>query len=460
MLALAMIAATTLATSPRAFVEHPCTSPEQISVARCGTVEVPENRRVVGGRKIRLNVVILPAVSDKKLPPLFDIEGGPGNASTGGVIFYAKDGIDYRRHRDVVLVDQRGTGQSNLLDCPELSAIEAALQPMLPNDAVDRCRTELAKRADLRFYGTSEAVADLDDVRVALGYKQIDLTGISYGTTFVLRYIAAHPEQVRSAVLVAPVPADARPPRDHATLAQRQRKRIAEQCTADPACHGAFDVERDFKLALARLPSIGGAPTGEVFVEMLRKAMYRPDLARRIPLILHHAAKGDLSPFRAIAKSTPRAGHGDGSYLSITCSESMALMDVAAARATSRATQFGDYRLRRQQAACQRWPAGRVAPRYLDPVRAAVPILMFAGTDDPVASIDWAKRLERELPKGRLLAVPGGGHGLDGLNGLPECYDAIALRFFEVPDVGKIDASCLARLAPPPFAIDSSANHP
>ena len=391
---------------------------------------------------------------------MFDIEGGPGNASTVSAEFYAKDGIDYRRHRDVVLVDQRGTGQSNPLSCPELSATEGALQPIYPIEAVKRCRTELSKRADLRLYGTQEAVADLDTVRAALGYERIDLTAISYGTTFALRYIATHPDRVRAAVLIAPVPADARPPREHATLAERQLMRIANQCAADVACHAGFDVERDLDIALDRVPSIAGAPPGELFLEVLRKSMYRPDFAHRVPLILHQAGIGDLAPFLATAETPPREGFGEGAYLSITCAESMALMDVAAERAKSRATHFGDYRLRRQQAACRHWPAGRVAADHLSAVRATIPILLFAGTEDPVSSIKWAEMLDRELPNGRLLTVSGGGHGLDGLDGLPECFDAIALRFFEAPDPNAIDASCLAGLTPPPFAIDSGAKHP
>lgn len=417
--------------------------------AKCGTVQVPEDRSRGGGRRIGLNIVVLPALGKVTLPPLVDVEGGPGNASINSAAFYATDGKPYRAGRDVLLVDQRGTGGSNLLACPGLAT--SIDRPMYPAAKVAQCRARLSRSADLRFYGTLDAVEDLDDVRRALGYEKLDLTGISYGTTFVLRYIATHPDRVRAAVLVAPVPASARPPRDHAILADAQLKRLFADCEADKECGSKFDPEKELPKALRQLPVAQREP----FMEAIRTAMYVPSTERTIPYAVHEAASGDFKPWRQLA-SRGRAGFGDGMYLSIICGESFPGMDVAAARRGARATSFGDYRLRRQQQACQHWLGARVASDHFAPVRADVPLLLLTGTDDPVASGQWAKQLARELPAATVVDMPGAGHGLDGVDGLGECFDTVALNFFADPWAHNLDVTCFTQLRAPPFKVSDT----
>jgi pimeloyl-ACP methyl ester carboxylesterase len=414
--------------------------------AKCGTVQVPEDRSRAGGRRIGLNVIVLPALGTVTLPALVDVEGGPGNASTDSAAFYAGDGKPYRANRDVLLVDQRGTGGSNLLACPELAA--SLDRPLYPVAKVAQCRTRLSSSADLRFYGTSDAVKDLDDVRGALAYENLDLTGISYGTTFALRYIDTYPDRVRAAVLIAPVPTSARPPRDHAILANAQLNRLLADCRADKACGSKFDPSKDFSKALKRLA--GGQR--EVFMEVIRTAMYVPSTARTIPYIVHQAASGNFKPWRQLAPRG-RGGFGEGVYLSITCGENFPGMKVAAARRAARATLFGDYRLRRQQQACQHWPGARIASDHFLPVRADVPALILTGTDDPVASEQWAQQLTRELPAASLVEMRGAGHGLDGVDGLGECFDTVALQFFADPRARNHDAACFTALRAPSFKV-------
>lgn len=459
---LAIILAMTVGAAPPQFVQRPCQGDALASNgARCGTVSVAENRAMSGGRKVALNVIVLPSTSaERSLPPLYDIEGGPGNASTNSAAFYLGDGAAYRRRRDVVLVDQRGTGGSNRLDCPVLAAADRSYAPIYPIAEVVKCRDALSKHADLRFYGTREAVVDLDDVRVALGHQRIDLVGISYGTTFVLRYLAAHPTSVRAAILVAPVPASARPPRSHAAVAEVALARLFAQCRADVACRTAFDPVADFDQAMARLSTMKGAPSREVFLEKLRTLMYRPVAARGIPRILYRAAQGDLAPFFAATRASGGEGIAEGLYLSITCGESLALTDIAKARREARRTRFGDYRLRRQQLACRSWPKVQVADDHLVPVRATAAVLLLAGTEDPVASPEWATSLARGLPRSRLLIAPGGGHGLEGVDGLAECFDGFAIAFLEHGDPARVDASCLAKLILSRFALPEPAKAP
>ncbi|HKO59029.1 MAG TPA: alpha/beta fold hydrolase, partial [Thermoanaerobaculia bacterium] len=160
-------------------------------------LQVPENRAVAGGRMIDLNVVVLEATGKgPKREPLFILQGGPGQAATALADFYARTFAPIREQRDIVLVDQRGTGKSNGLYCDMGDGF-------FPPAAIAACRDDVAKRADPRFYTTTEAVRDLDDVRRKLGYQRINLYGTSYGTRVALEYARAYPRRVRSMVLKA-----------------------------------------------------------------------------------------------------------------------------------------------------------------------------------------------------------------------------------------------------------------
>lgn len=354
---LALIAM--MAATPPVFVEKPCVDSTLAKVARCGSVEVPENRATPGGRRIALNLIILKATSGKPdLPPVFDIDGGPGLAVTKNAGFYATDGAAYRARREIVMIDQRGTGGSNRLSCPELEAPEGAYLPMLPVDAVKRCRDSLKAKADLRHYLTADAVADLEAVRIALGYGKIDLAGLSYGTTVALRYMATYPDQVRAALLMGVAPPTAMPPALHAPAAENAFRLLDAQCEADASCGKAFDPLADMDRAMAGLKARNADLAPEIFAEKIRSMMYQPATARSIPWIVHRAAAGDLTPFTAATKPSGPSPFADGMFLSVTCSEGLALMDYDNAARAARRTRFGDYRLRRQRAACGAWPVG------------------------------------------------------------------------------------------------------
>lgn len=437
------------------FVERSCDDARLTTVARCGSVRVPEDRVHPWRRHIDLNVIIFRATAPVAgRAPLVDIDGGPGNPSTRSLEFYLRDGAPYYAQRDVVLVDQRGTGKSNGLHCPDLAAPEQAYVPMLDPVAVTRCRDALSLRADLRLYGTGEAVEDLEAVRAALGYARIDITAVSYGTTMAMRYIAAYPARVRSAVLTGVVPGFAMPPRFHAPAAERALKLVFAECAADAVCHAAIpDPDGDLVKARTQLGTL--AP--ELFMERLRSLMYTAAGARLVPWIVHRAAAGDLEPFYKATRPGGPSDLADGMFLSVTCSENFAAMDYPAALAQARATRFGDYRLRRQHEACGLWPRGK--PANLDPLAADVPILIFSGRLDPVSPPEWGALALSSFRKGRQLIVAQGGHVFDGLSNI-ECFDALMLRFFETADPAALDPACLATMLPPPFETGKRGDSP
>jgi pimeloyl-ACP methyl ester carboxylesterase len=450
----AWLAAAALASTGPAFVEHPCTPAALNGKARCGTVAVPEDRTRPAGRLVRLNVIIIPASGERRLPPLFDIDGGPSVADTKNAGFYLTVGTSYHEHRDIVLIDQRGTGGSNALKCPELEAVEAAYKPMYPLDAVRRCRTELEKRAHLRMYGTTDGITDMDAVRQALGYQKIDLFALSYGTLFALRFLATYPKTVRAAVLLSVAPPSAMPPRYHAQAAERGLRRLFAECRADAACGRAYDPDRDLAAALAKLQAIPGAPPKEVFMEKLRSLLYIPRTGRTVPFIVHAAAQGDLKPFFDATKPQGPSLFNEGMYLSVTCAESLGMFTYAPAVAAARRTRFGDYRLRRQHFACVEWPKGKVPAHFLDLPHTNAAVLILSGLLDPVTPPDWGVAVARSLPNARQVIIPEMAHLFDGLSNA-ECFDSIVLKFYQSADAKHLDTSCVRKMNPPPFRTDS-----
>jgi pimeloyl-ACP methyl ester carboxylesterase len=449
----AAVAAVSLAGASPVLVEKPCADPRLARIARCGTVSVAEDRQQPKRRTIQLNVIVMPATAKSALPPLFDIDGGPGLPSTKNVAFYATAGAAYRTDRDVVMVDQRGTGQSNALHCPAFSKPEAAYQPIYPAAQVRTCRKVLEQSADLTKYGTADVVADLDAVRAALGYERIDLFGLSYGTTVALRYLATHPKRVRAAVLMGVAPASATPPKGHALAGDRALKRLFGRCLGEPACAAAFNPGQDIDRARARLETIANAPPTEVFFEKLRSLMYLPTGSRQVPLILNRAGAGDLSPFFAATRPRDLSLYADGMHLSVICSEGMALMDVAAARRAARATPFGDYRLRQQQQACAEWTRAQVPDNHLLPVQSDAPVLLISGELDPVTPPELADEAARTLPNARHLVIPASGHLFDGMSGVETCLDPLILDFLRTGSVRTLKADCISSMKPPPFAL-------
>jgi pimeloyl-ACP methyl ester carboxylesterase len=320
---------------------------------------------------------------------------------------------------------------------------------MYPPDLVTECARQLSVANDPRAYSTAAAARDIEWVRRALGYQQLDLNAISYGTTLALRYIAEYPESVHSAVLMGTVPASRTPPRYHASAAQASFERLAADCAADAACRKeSGDVRANLTTALQRVTGIS-IMTAPVFLEKLRNQLYAPATRARVPSLLSRAAQGDFGEFtRASANGRVFA---DGLYLSITCGESFAKMDVDAAIDAASGTTFGAYRLERQREACAHWPRSPADSRLMLQPASKIPVLFISGEEDPVSPADWALETAAFFPQGVVVRVPHGAHVLDGLTGLDTCLDAVMIRYFDSGSARELDTSCFAHMMPPAF---------
>lgn len=452
----------------------PCKLPGIERQLRCGRFDVFEDRARQAGRTISLRVVVLPASSlDHAADPIFVFEGGPGASAVESAAGEFAANADLNRTRDIVLVDVRGTGDSNGLHCKSLQGHKGVLgflEDFMPVEGVRACRRELEKRANLKFYTTTSAVDDVDDIRAALGYDRINLEGDSYGTFAALNYMRRHPAHVRTAVLQGIVPPDTRMPLYFARDAQTALDQLLAACATDIPCHTAFpDPAGEIDRLLAKLErqpvevTVKEPRSGQqvklvlgrsAVAQTIRYMLYTPVTAAQIPLQIHLAAQGNFAP---IAEGAYFFGNfatslSEGFYLSVTCAEDVPLYTLDAAAKAAKGTFLGDFRARAQKAACAAWPQGETPAGFTQPVRSETPTLLFSGERDPVTPATWAEQAARTLPHSRHIVVQGGGHGFGGEKGI-ECLDRITTDFIQRGSEKNLDTSCAARIEPVPFAL-------
>lgn len=444
---------------------HPCKVPGIEEEVRCATYAVWENREAKKGRKIGINVVILPAKGPEKLPdPIFFFGGGPGEGIAGAAEGLAGDPA--RQKRDIVLVDQRGTGRSNTLDCEfwghPLDLRQAAVDSF-PMDAVRACKARLEKVADLRYYTTPLAIDDVDEIRAWLGYGKINLSGGSYGTRAAEVYHQRHPESVRTVTLIAVAPLDEYLPLHHAYAGQRALDILLAECAADAACHAAFpNVKEEIRKVMERVDqgvtvkvtnpvtheTQEVRPSHGLVAEGIRFLMYGQG-GGALPLQIHQAFEGNLTPLVQMSIER-RLGIDEtlamGLLFSVTCAEDLPFIDDATAARETKGTILGDYRIRQQKEVCKVWPRGEIPTNLHTPVHSDVPVLLIAGERDPVTPPEFAERAKKYLSNSLLVLVPRGTHG-----GAGECTDAMIRQFLDTASVKGIDTSCLQKLPPPRF---------
>jgi pimeloyl-ACP methyl ester carboxylesterase len=433
-----------------------------------GTYAVLENRQAPHGRIIKLNLVVLRASGPEPRPdPIFFLAGGPGQAATDFAGHFRHHWM--RRDRDIVLVDQRGTGRSNPLDCSFLDDdedIQAMLNGEFQLELLTECIDELGQVADLTQYTTPIAMDDLDDLRAALGYEKINLIAGSYGTRAALVYMRRHTGHVRSAVLnaVAPLPFISQL---HAVRSgQTALDRVFADCAADPTCRKAFpDLDKEFQVVLDRLREEpvditvtspwSGEPvqirlSHEVFGMTLLLMMYSHATLRDVPMIIHGAFDGDYSPIAQFAVSVIPALYDSlnmGMLLCVVCSEEAPRIDEAAIAREIDGTFIGDGQIRQLLLACAHWPRGEIAADYGEPVSCDTPTLIFSGTHDPATSPRWGEEAARHLPNSLHVVVPGTHHV-----SVP-CVDAITGQFLSAASVDGLDTSCVADVEAPSYRV-------
>jgi pimeloyl-ACP methyl ester carboxylesterase len=451
---------------------------------RCGAVQRPLDPAHPDGIRIDIHYAVVPALARRKLPdPVFLLAGGPGQSAISlapaVMPFFAR----LHNRRDIVFVDQRGTGRSAPLDCDEADRepLSDASDPDRQLEQLARCRERLEAlphvggAEGLRHYTTAVAMEDLDAVRSALKAERIDLVGASYGTRAALEYLRRFPTAVRRVVLDGAVPPDMVLPASHSTDAQAALDAVFAACRAEGACARLHpNLQADWEALLASLPRTvtlpdprSGVPepvrmTRQRVLGAVRGPLYVPALAAGLPAAIEAAAQGRFEGLAGLAALfTMRrddARLAMGMHFAVVCAEDVPRLATAT---DPPGRDFGTELARFYQRACADWPRGQVPAGFYSMPQSAAPVLVLSGGLDPATPPRHGRRVVEALgPMARHAVVANAGHGLMGLG----CLADVLYRFIDADDdraALAVDAECAARVPrPPAFEPISAASAP
>jgi len=457
----------------------------------CGYLIVPEDR-AQPIRTVRLAVAILRSPNPNPLPdPILYLSGGPGDSALDSIDYWLNEVPDLRANRDVILLDQRGTGASLPdLNCWEFQALAATLraQAASPQEQVNlevqtarQCRDRLAADGvNLAAYNTAASAADVKDLRVALGLLSWNLYGHSYGTRLALTVMRDYPAGLRSAVLNAALPLQANWFEDAAANADRAFSQLFTGCALDPACASHYpDLQRRFYDVVDRLdagPLIltttdpatltgrGQAAepatqwvTGQDLLRGGFQALYDTDLIPYLPLAIAQISAGNAAVVEGFA--TALTGADDGSrpavWYSVMCHDEAPFNDPAVVAASVeryprlRAFVLSDGTL----AVCAGWGAGEAGQLETMPVRSDLPTLVLAGQYDPIHPPAWSQLAASTLRNSFYFELPGLGHNA----GFTPCGQTLTAQFVNSPGLAP-RSDCVRALAGPAFVTEVYIN--
>jgi len=460
----------------------------------CGYLVVPENRADPDSRDIRLAVAIFRHPSGSPEPdPIIYLMGGPGGSAleVNAPNFDASFGPVSEANRDIILFDQRGVGYSEpALDCPEFTELyldlldyEVGDQLLTAQEVLGRkveafaaCAKDLREVADLSAYNTVASAADVNDLRIALGYDKVNLWGSSYGTRLALGVMRDFPEGVRSVVLDAPYG-----PEVDIYLAtpgsfDRALKVLERDCAADEACNAAFPELRTVLLEtverLNESPASMGVMhplTGKTYaklldgdglLELVFRSLYDTAMRPVLPQAIYRAAEGDFTAFlpAAMFDILRQDIRSWGMYFSVLCNEEIPFstweeFQAAVAEYPEFEGFFGGFEVGGlAYRVCADWGAGQADAQENEPVRSDVPTLIMTGEYDPIVPPGWGQRASETLTNSYFFEYPGMGHGVS----FSDCPRSMMLAFLDDPGSAP-DNACMAEAEIAPFVVPAKA---
>jgi pimeloyl-ACP methyl ester carboxylesterase len=449
------------------------------AAAYCTAFDVPEDWDTPSGRHIKLRVAVVRsnAVRSERDPVVF-LDGGPGGAATEDYAAIANALTLLTLRRDILLIDQRGTGGSNALDCRDRAGGQSPPVSAKPTEItssvqlLQQCLAAVRSHAAPEHYTTGDAIRDLEAVRQALGAPQLNLLGTSYGTRVAQQYAARYPGAVRSIVLDSAIPNSLALGSEHARNLELALQSLFTRCDADPACKRSFgDSYANLNQLRDRLRAQPQAVTlrdpssfellhlqfsAEDLAAIVRVNAYSSITADLLPLMLHQAVLGNYEPLLAQKRwLTDDLGSqiSGGMELSVICAEDADLLVV---RPEDAATLLGSEQVTRIQSACAIWPRGSRRADFHTAFASPLPVLILAGQYDPVTPPSYGADLLRTLPDARLLVAPGRGHGVLGAG----CIPRLVNQFIDELKPQALDDRCLRQLVDTPAFIDFNGTPP
>jgi pimeloyl-ACP methyl ester carboxylesterase len=380
-----------------------------------------------------------------------------------------------RKHHHILLLDQRGTGESNPLTCKH-SDDEAdtgeEFDPSKASQRIHACLDEVSKKADPRFYTTTIAADDLEAVRAALGNPAFDLVGISYGTRMAQQYAMRHPDGVRSIVLDSVAPNDVLLGQDFAANLERALKAQFAACTNTPACQKAFGDSyanlfalRDQLRTNPRDFEYHNPTTFETdkkrlnqyaLTGLVRMFAYTPETAALLPLSISQGLHGDFTSLLGqteLLKGDLADLTDNGMQMSVICSEDA---DLIAPRADDDKTLLGNLMIQSLQAMCSVWPHGTRPADFHAPYKSDKPVLVLEGEFDPVTPPSYGEQVMKNLSNAKLIVAKGQGHNVLGRGCIPKVVE----DFVDTLKPKDLDVKCVDMLGPTPAFIDFNGSAP
>ncbi|MCR9279590.1 MAG: alpha/beta hydrolase [Pseudomonadaceae bacterium] len=432
--------------------------------AECGILKVAENPEQPQ-QTIDLHVVRVKALAAQaKEDALTVINGGPGGSSIDMYVDLGRAFDSVRRSRDIIIVDQRGTGRSNKLVCPALEDATTT-EPSLSEikTLTDDCLAALP--GDPRYYTTSMAVRDLEAVRVALGYQQLNIYGVSYGTRVALHYLRRYPDNTRSVIIDGVLPPTQVLGTEVADNAQAAFDEITRRCADSEPCSDAFGaIGTRFNGLEARLRNDSvvvpvadpktGAPSsidlsfGHIAV-VTRLLSYSPEGMSLLPLLIHEAANGNYQGYAGQAEAIITQlteSMAFGMHNAAVCSEDAPHFP---ARTPATDAYLGELQLDTLKAICSRWPAGIVDEDFAEPVASDKPVLVLSGEYDPITPPRYGEEVMQTLDNATHIVARGQGHGVVARGCMPQ----IISEFIDEASVDELTTDCVERLQPLPFFV-------
>lgn len=452
--------------------------PTLVYGAECGILRVRENPADPASNEIDVAILRLPAVSPvPDADPLFLIQGGPGGSSIDMANQVHSFFADVRKNRDLIFVDQRGTGKSNALVCEQLKPEDLKLPEARQTEKYLFLMKDCAEkyRANSTFYTTLYAVHDLDSVRTALGYNNINIWGGSYGTRVALEYARRHPQQTRTLILDGVAPVNIALPKYFARDSMAALHAVNDECLAQTDCAAEFgNIVHKAKVVFQRLKLLEEkgeilnvafehprnqlpetlSLTPRIFSSLIFMSLYSRDLTVLLPRAISNAEKEDYRLLAAVSalsgEQTELMNIAEGMRYSVICNEDWPLLSQDDIEQSKPFLGFSF--VKDMQPICATWPKAELPADYWQPIKSDVPALLLSGKHDPVTPEAWAKDVAAHLPNASLLSAAGGNHSISAEG----CVPQLIAQFIERASMQQVDADCVKNIKPLPLVLGAN----
>uniref|UniRef100_UPI004048A90F alpha/beta hydrolase n=1 Tax=Shewanella baltica TaxID=62322 RepID=UPI004048A90F len=438
----------------------------------CGFVTVPENPNKPDGKQIQVHYVVLPAVKNvNHEEALLAIAGGPGQSAIDNAAGFDAMLSKVRQQRDILLIDQRGTGRSNLLTCDE-----GAQSPLSFDDdnadtlaETQKCLAKID--ADVTQYGSLNAIKDFEAVRQHLGYKKLHIYGISYGTRMAQLYMRLYPAHLATVTLDGIVPMQQSVLEIGASI-DRGFDLLFKDCQETAACHAQFpELKAEFDqvaASLAKAPvmeNVYDPVTGEKtmltitrgkFYGSIRMALYQANVRALVPHAIHQAAKHNFQPILGLYSLTiDNAGMAMGMHASVVCGEDMHRI-TPAMREQAQHSFMGKTMLEGLEATCEVWKVPAVDDSFSEPISSDIPTLLLSGEIDPATPPSWGELAMEKLTNAKHFVAPYATHGV----AYQSCANNLIADLVRSGSVKDLDGECLKKDVRRSFYLNASSVEP